>query len=95
MKKIFFIYLMAVTIPLLLGLVVWQSTRYQKLHRETIRLEQVQAEWVDNNKRMIGGIAEQSSPERIEHIAKNQLNLRKIRPENILQVRIVGGLRHE
>jgi len=95
MKKIFFLYFMAVTIPLLLGLVVWQSTRYQKLHKETIHLEQVQAEWVDNNKRMIGGIAEYSSPERIDQIARNQLNLRKIRPENILQVRIVGGIGHE
>jgi len=90
-KKYFFIYLMVFTIPLFLGLLVWQSIRYQNLNRELSRLEQTQEEWVESNKRLIAGIAEYSSPERIEQIARYQLDLQRIRPENLLQVKIVEG----
>ena len=91
----FFLYLMAVSIPLFLSLIVWQSNRYQNLYRELSRMEQTQGEWVESNKRLIAGIAEYSSPDRIEHIAQNQLELRKIRPEDLLQVKIMGGKGYE
>ena len=91
MKRYFFLYLIVFTIPLFLGLLVWQSNRYQNLNRELVRMEQWQEEWVESNKKLIAGIAEYSSPERIEKIAKNQLGLRKIRPENLLQVNILEG----
>jgi cell division protein FtsL len=90
-KRYFFSYFAAITIPLFLGLVVWQSNRYRDLSAELSRLEQAQAEWVESNKRLIAGIAESSSSERIEHIARNELNLRKIRPEDVLQIKIEEG----
>ena len=90
-SRCFFLYFLAFTIPLFLGLLVWQSNRYQNLNRELVRLEQLQEEWVESNKRLIADIEEYSSPERIEKIAKNQLGLHKIRPENLLQVNIVEG----
>jgi len=91
MKKFSLIYLMVFTIPLFLGLLVWQSHRYQNLEKELTRMEQAQEEWVESNKRLVAGIAEYSSPERIEQIAKGQLELKKIRPEHLLQVKIAGG----
>jgi cell division protein FtsL len=91
MKRYFFLYLIVFTIPLFLGLLVWQSNRYQNLNKELARLEHWQEEWVESNKKLVAGIAEYSSPERIEKIAKNQLGLKKIRPENLLQVNITGG----
>ena len=90
-KQYFFLYLMALTIPLFLGLLVWQSTRYQNLNRQLYYLEKTQEEWVESNKKLIAGIAEYSSPERIGDIAKNQLDLQKIRPEYLLQVKILEG----
>jgi cell division protein FtsL len=93
-KKYFILYFMAVTIPLLLALITWQSNRYQDLERELGRLEQTQGEWIESNKKLIAGITEYSSPYRIEYIAENQLELRKIRPENLLQVRITEGKRN-
>jgi cell division protein FtsL len=93
-RKYVFLYFIVFTIPVFLGLLVWQSNRYQNLERELTRLEQVQAEWIESNKRLIAGIAEYSSPERIEFVAKNQLDLRKIQPEYLLQVRIVEGKGH-
>jgi cell division protein FtsL len=93
-KRTFSLYFLALTIPIFLGLLVWQSNRYQNLSRELSRLEQTQTEWIESNKRLIAGIGEYSSPERIEDIARNQLDLQKIQPEYFLQVRITGGKGH-
>jgi cell division protein FtsL len=90
-KHCFFLYLMALTIPLFLGLLVWQSNRYQNLSGQLYNLEKTQEEWVESNKRLIAGIAEYSSPERIGDIAKNISDLQKIRPEHFLQVKILDG----
>ena len=89
------LYAAALTIPLFLGLDVWQSNRYAALKREISRLEEAQAEGVEGNKRLIAEIAALSSPERIEHIARNELGLRKIEPEKVLQIRIEGGKGHD
>ncbi|MCL2229935.1 MAG: cell division protein FtsL [Treponema sp.] len=94
-KKYLLLYILVFTIPLFLGLLVWQSNRYQKLSGELSRLEQSQTEWVESNKRLIAGISEYSSPDRIEDIAVNELDLEKIQPEHFLQVRITGGKGHE
>jgi len=90
-KRYLLLYFLVLTIPLFPGLLVWQSNRYQNLKREIARLEQTQSEWVESNKRLIAGIAEYSSPQRIEYVALNHLDLRKIKPEYLLQVKITGG----
>ena len=94
-KRYLLVYFFCITIPVFLGALVWQANRYQNLSNELVRLEQAQAEWIESNKRLIAGISEYSSPERIENIALNQLDLRKIRPEYFLQVTITGGKGHE
>ena len=94
-KKYLLMYFLVLTIPLFLGLLVWQSHRYQDLSKELTRLEQTQAEWIESNKKLIAGIAEYSSPARIDFLAKHQLQLLKIQPEYNLQVRITGGKGHE
>ena len=90
-KKYILLYFIAVTIPLFLGLLVWQSHRYQNLNHDLVRLEQAQTEWIESNKRLIASISEYSSAQRINYIAINQLNLRRLPPEHFLQVRITGG----
>jgi cell division protein FtsL len=87
MRRIFF-YVMVLTIPLFLGVIAWQSSRYVSLEREVSRLEDAQAEWIESNKRLIAGIAVLSSSERIEFIAQKELGLNKIPPEDVLQIRI-------
>jgi len=94
-KRILLLYFLAFSIPVFLWILVWQSNRYQNLSRELVRLEQSQTEWVESNKRLIAGISEYSSPERIEDIAVNELELKKIPPEYYLQVKIMGGSEHE
>jgi cell division protein FtsL len=95
MKRFILLYFLVITIPLFLGLLIWQSFRYQSLSAELTRLEQTQSEWIESNKRLIAGIAEYSSPERIDRIARHDLNLQKIQPEYSLQVKITGGKGHE
>jgi len=91
MKRYFLLYLLVLTIPAFLASLVWQSNRYQNLENELSRLEQTQEEWIESNKRLIADIAEYSSAERIEEIARYQLELKKIPPEHLLQVKIAGG----
>jgi cell division protein FtsL len=93
--RYFAIYFAVLTIPLFLGLIVWQSNRYRNMEQEIRRLEQLQTEWVESNKRLIAANAVLSSPQRIEYIAQKDLGLRKIRPENVLQVNIVEGKARE
>jgi cell division protein FtsL len=88
MRRIILLYLAALSIPAFLGLSAWQSSRYASLERELRRLEAAQEEWIESNKRLIAGIAVLSSSERIEHIARNELDLRRIPPEEVLQIRI-------
>lgn len=88
MRRCLFLYFMVLTIPLLLGLLAWQSARYRDLERAVTRLEDSQEDWVESNRRLIAGNAILSSPERIEHIAVKELGLSKIQPEHVLQIRI-------
>jgi cell division protein FtsL len=82
------LYFIILTIPLFLGIVAWQSARCAGLNKELRRLEAVQEEWVESNKRLIAGIAVLSSSERIGNIAVHDLGLSKIEPEDVLQIRI-------
>jgi cell division protein FtsL len=88
MRRYFLLYFITLTIPLLLGAAAWQATRYSQLVRELDRLETVQQEWIENNKRLIAGISVLSSAERIEQIASGSLKLVKKQPEDVLQIRI-------
>ena len=86
------LYFFVLTIPVFLGLAAWQSVRYAELDRTVRRLEAVQEDWVESNRKLIAGIAVLSSSGRIEQVAVHDLGLSKIQPEDVLQVRIEGGL---
>ncbi|MCL2380693.1 MAG: cell division protein FtsL [Treponema sp.] len=81
-------YFFVLSIPFLLGIVAWQSTRYAELDRNTRRLEAVQENWVESNSRLVAGIAVLSSSARVGQVAARELGLTPIRPENVLQVSI-------
>jgi cell division protein FtsL len=82
------IYFFALSIPFFLGFAAWQSVQYTKLEKSVRRLEALQEEWIDSNKTLIAGIAVLSSSKRIEQVAVHDLGLKKIHPEDVLQVRI-------
>lgn len=83
-------YLLAASIPVILGATVAQTFRHQRVVAELRALEDEQREWVEENQRLIAGIAVLSSAERIEDLAKTHLGLSKVEPEKVLMVRIRG-----
>ena len=89
-RRYLLLYFLVLTIPMFLGIAAWQSFRYAELDKGTRRLEAVQEDWVENNKKLIAGIAVLTSSRRIEQIAVHDLGLSKILPEYVLQVRIEG-----
>jgi len=84
------LYFFVLTIPVFLGVAVWQSVRYTELEKNVRDLEVVQEKWVNSNKKLIAAIAVLSSSLRIKQIAVNDLGLVKVRPEDVLQIKIDG-----
>jgi len=87
-KRYALLYFLVLTIPIFLGFTAWQSARYTDLQKDVRRLEAVQEDWVQSNKKLMASIAVLSSSSRIEQIAIYDLALSKLRPEDVLQVRI-------
>jgi cell division protein FtsL len=82
---IILLFFFVLTIPLSLGLVVWQSNRYEALEAKVDELEKTQERWIEDNKRLIAGIAIYSSAENIEKQAA-EMGLVKIKPEDIIRI---------
>ncbi|GHV67496.1 hypothetical protein AGMMS49928_04630 [Spirochaetia bacterium] len=87
-RRYLFLYFVCLSIPLFLGATVWQSVRYARLERELKNLETAQVKWVESNIQLIAAVAHYSSPERLEYVARYELGLTKILPENVLQIKI-------
>ncbi len=87
MKKIIAIVL-TLFIPLLLFLVVLQSSRYYTVEREMKDYDGEQMKIIEENKRKISGISILSKPERIEKIATEELKMRKALSPEILRIEI-------
>jgi cell division protein FtsL len=90
MKNYVFLSVMIVSVCVMLGVVVFQGSRYAALQKELARNTSVQEELIENNKQLVKDIAELSSPERIEQIATGELELEKKDPEDVLQVMLRG-----
>jgi len=71
--------LLALSVPLILAAVVWQSGRVAALTEEAHRLEAVQAVWADANRRLLGSIDVLESRTRAAELA-GQLGLKKAGP---------------
>ncbi|WP_304223858.1 septum formation initiator family protein [Gracilinema caldarium] len=88
MLKRLLLYFWVISIPLFLGLNAWQAARYYQLAEEVRRLEKVQQDQIEQNKRIVAGIAVLSGSERIAKIARDELLLQKKDPSEIMQIHI-------
>ena len=93
-RRYFLLYFFVLSIPFFLGVIAWQSIRYVELDKGTRRLEAIQENWVEGNKKLMAGIAVLSSSARIEQVAVHDLGLSKMRPEDVLQIKIEEGQGH-
>ena len=81
--------ILVLSFPVFLFLNYWQVLRYQSVNARVADLREEQKEWIEENKRLIVGIEYLTSPERIARIASEELDLVKIDPSRILEVRIL------
>ena len=89
MKKIF-VLLLAATVPLLMGLRIWQVQRTQALLSKIEIMDREQREWLERNKRLLSAIAVFRSPARIEKLAREKLGLEAgVEPD--LRIELGGG----
>lgn len=95
MKKRILLYLMAISLPLIMGFQALQARRYAVVEAELRSLERSQVEWIESNKRLIAGMAVLRSSARIERIAKDELGMKKIAPEAVMQVKVQRGGRND
>lgn len=77
-------------IPILLFLVVLQSSKYISVEREIKDYDKEQFKVIEDNKKKISGISILSRPERIEKIAVEELKMRKALSPEILRIEITG-----
>lgn len=90
MKKIL-TFLLVMLLPCFLFLEVWSSYVYDKLFDEIAVLEETQEELSEKNKRVISGIAIYNAPDRIEAIAKRDLDLEQIDNSRKIKVEMNEG----
>jgi len=81
---------MVLTIPVFLGVNVWQANRCGVLRNEIRRLERAQENLVEENNTVAAEIANLLAVERLERDAGSRLGLARLSPENVTLI-IVGG----
>jgi|SRR5574344_806288 cell division protein FtsL len=83
--------ILALCIPALLVVDGMQAKKYTELQNEVADLEKKQSDLVDENKKLITDISMLSSSDRIETIAKNELNMRQAETNEIVRVEMKGS----
>jgi cell division protein FtsL len=89
--KRWYVLLIAVLLPLAAFLNVWQVFRYRELEKSIAALEDRQQELIEKNKRLIAGISVLQSPQRLEKLAVEELELEKLGPGRLIRIRTPEG----
>ncbi|MFO8064367.1 MAG: cell division protein FtsL [Spirochaetota bacterium] len=84
-------YACVIVLPVALFFNVWQSFRYEMLDQDVSQLEEEQREIVEENKRLIAGIAVLRSPARIQAVAEEELELEREFPAPTVYINIEAG----
>ena len=92
MKKCFYVVFifMVITIPLFLGINAYQSNKCGEIRKEIKGIERLQETSVENGRIIAAEIADLMTVDRLENVARYNLGLRKMRPEEIRLI-ILGG----
>jgi hypothetical protein len=67
----------AIIVPLLLLIQVWQSVQYEYSVQEVDSLYVEERNWYEQIKSLLAGIVHQSSPRRVDEIAGGELELER------------------
>ena len=89
------VVIIIISIPVLSFVNVWQGYCEWRLKEEISLLEDEQVKWFEENKLMIAKIAVANSPNRIDSLAKDQLNLKKADDDTVFNIQILDSKRGE
>ena len=84
------VYVIALTIPVFLGLAAVQSRHYSQIEKEITELEEKQNDLIEENKTYVTDISVLGSSERIEKVATEELGMRKADADEIVRVSVEG-----
>jgi len=80
------------SVSLFLSLAAAQGARHHAAVAELRRLERVQAEWVEENRRLLASLAVARSRSRIGEAMKDAEGYRLVSPGTTLRIRVEPGL---
>lgn len=78
-------------VPALFLANVWQSYRYVRLDRSLSQIQREHLALIEENKRLIVGIAGLRSPDRIREIAGEDLGLSPLRADQVRRIDLGGA----
>jgi len=90
MKKYYaLLFLLALTIPVFLGVNAWQANECGIIRSEIKNLEKTQENSLDENKTIANEVVNLLTAERLDNEAR-KIGLRKMRPEDVILI-VMGG----
>jgi len=84
--------LLILSIPLFLILTAAQAARHHVIVEEVSKLEKVQAEWVEENRRLLASLAAAKSRSRIGGLMKEAKAYRMVSPTTTFRIRVNPGM---
>ena len=92
LRNYLFFLLLILTMPVFLGITIWQSNQCGSLRNSISRLESDQIRCVNENKKLTNEIADLLASDRLEAKAR-EMGMEKMRPENVILIEM-GGKGH-
>lgn len=84
--------LVILSIPCMLALTAAQSARFYAATVEMRRLESVQADWVEENRRLLANIAVAKARSRVDATMAGAEGYRMVSPKTTLRIRVGPGM---
>ncbi|MBU0927480.1 MAG: cell division protein FtsL [Spirochaetes bacterium] len=91
MKKLW-LALFVLSIPCMLTLTAAQGARYYAATVELRRLEASQADWIEENRRLLANIAVARSRSRVDASMAGAEGYRMVSPKTTLRIRVIPGM---
>jgi len=90
--KKFSLALLILSIPCMVTLTAAQGARHYAAVVELRRLEAMQAEWIEDNRRLLADIAVARSRSRVDEAMAGAEGYRMVSPKTTLRIRVEPGL---
>jgi len=83
--------LLILSIPLMLSLTAFQGARHYAATVELRKLEAAQADWIEENRRLLANIAVARSRSRVDEAMSDAEGYRMVSPKSTLRIRVEPG----